>query len=78
MGKKESVPRLMNLLQVKGFRKVGIPHLHHQRPVQVKELIPLPIISIVGILGLEVVGEDEIDVGDPLLCADYADLIRLQ
>lgn len=68
----------MNLLQVKGFRKVGIPHLHDQGPIQIEELIPLPIITIVGIQGFKVVGEDEINVGDPLLCSDYADLVGLE
>jgi hypothetical protein len=74
----EDIPRLMYLLQVERFREIRVPHLHDQRPVQVEELIPLPIVAIVRVLGLEMVGEDKVDIGDPLLSADDSDLILLQ
>lgn len=68
----------MHLLQVEGLGEIRVPHLHDQRSVQVEELIPLPIVAVVRVLGFEVVGEDKVDVGDPLLGANDSNLVLLE
>lgn len=71
-------PRLVNLLQVERFRKVRVPHLHDQWPVQIEELIPLPVVVGARVGRFEVVVPREVRVDDGFVCADGAYLVGLQ
>lgn len=69
---------LVDLLEVERLGEVGVPHLHDERAVEVEEPVARVVVFDRRVVGLEVIREDKVGVGDGLLCPDDSDLVLLE